>query len=676
MEQKHYDNWHYKIDEHKIMWLYIDRKDASVNSLNVAVFDEFDQLLSDIAGEQFTGLILSSTKKSGFVAGADISQFTHLKDEDEAFKIIRQAQLVLDKLEALSYPTVAIINGFCLGGGLELALACRYRIAEDQPKTQIGLPEVKLGIHPGWGGTVRLPRLIGAKDAIPLILSGKTLSARAALKLGIVDAAVPLRDLERAAKQFILNQPAPHQPSGIDGMSNWSWTRRIWANIFERKLREKVNPDHYPAPFAVIKNWEKDGISNKAYLTEAHSIAALLVTETSRNLVRDFFLQTKMRGLAKEIKYKPQHVHVIGAGTMGGDIAAWCAYKGFTVTLQDRAPENIAPAMKRAGELFKKKLKEERLIRAAWDRLQPDVSGKGIAEADVIIEAVFEDLKVKQAIFKEVEAVAKTDAILATNTSSIPLAEIGSVLKNPSRLIGLHFFNPVAKMMLVEVVKGEDTDQDNVLKGQAVAGAIGKLPLPVHSSPGFLINRVLMPYLLEAVYMMEEDIGVRAIDQAAVNFGMPMGPVELADRVGLDICLAVARNLSEHYGFKVPDALENLVKAGHLGAKTGRGFYLYQKGKATTNNEGHTKLAESVICDRLILSMLNQAVACLREEVVADQDLLDGGMVFGTGFAPFRGGPIQYAKTRGVKSIIALLNQFANEYGERFKPDEGWALIK
>ena len=552
-----YQNWKLAVDTDHILHLTIDRANTPVNSMSAEVFDELSDIIDKINQDpSLVGVIISSAKSSGFIAGADIEQFTQLKTKEQAFDLIRKGQLILNKLEAVKVPTVAMIKGFCLGGGLELVLACRYRVAEDGPKTVLGAPEVKLGIHPGWGGTVRLPQLIGILPAMDLNLSGRTVNARAAGKMGLVDAAVPDRELLRAARSYVLNKPAPHHSGKMDIVMNIAFLRPFVARMLYKRLAAKIDKHHYPAPYAIVDNWVRDGASgDNAMLNEAKSISDLLVGETSKNLVRVFFLQTQMKGLAKGAPFKAKHIHVIGAGTMGGDIAAWCALRGMTVTLQDRAPEFIAPAIKRAYTLYQKKLKLPRLVQAVMDRLMPDVTGEGIRKADVIIEAISEKLEIKQALYKQLEPQMKPDAILATNTSSLPLDDLNTVLKNPERLVGIHFFNPVAMMQLVEVVYGEKTDPKVVDNAISFVRSIDRLPLPVKSKPGFLVNRVLMPYIMEAVALMQEGVSAPTIDKAAVKFGMPMGPIELADTVGLDICLSVADILAGHYGEKVPDNL-------------------------------------------------------------------------------------------------------------------------
>ncbi len=666
-----YKNFKVNQDDDQIVWAVMDREDMSVNSLNAPLIKELDQIIDEVSKSDAKALVIKSGKKNGFIAGADINQFVKLENKEQAFELVRQAQIVFDKLEAMKVPSIAMINGFCMGGGTELALACTYRIA-DEDKASIGLPEVKLGIHPGWGGSVRLPKLIGANTALQLICTGRPLRGKAAKKVGYVDEAVPARQLEHAVRFYALKQPKRKPLVWYKKIMNASLVRPIIAKLFMKELRKKVNEKHYPAPYLVVKNWLRDGCKgDKAMINEAKSIADMFVHPTSRNLVRIFFLQEKMKSLAKAFDFKAKHVHVIGAGTMGGDIAAFCALKGMRVTLQDREAQYIAPAMKRAHKLFKKKLKKPHLIQAALDRLMPDVTGSGVAKADVIIEAIFENLEAKQALFQSLEKEAKPSAVLASNTSSIPLKEIASAMKQPNRLVGIHFFNPVAMMQLVEVVESEETDRVVFDHAKAFVGQIGKLPLPVKSSPGFLVNRVLMPYLMECVTMIEEGIAPELIDKVATNFGMPMGPVELADTVGLDICYHVADILSQHLSGEsnIPQRLKEMLDKKELGRKTGKGFYTYKKGKAIKAAVSSMKNADEIE-QRLILRMVNESMACLREGVIAEKDLLDAGMIFGTGFAPFRGGPMNYAKTEGVDNIVSRLERLAEKHGDRFTPDK------
>lgn len=666
-----YKHWEIQRDHEQMIWLGLNRSDAAVNSINQDVLDELNSILQELSQDKKAiGLVIYSLKEKGFIAGADVNCFTQFENSTQALSFIQKGQAVFSRLEALSIPTVAMIDGFCMGGGFELALACTYRIASDEKETRIGLPEVMLGIHPGWGGTVRLPRLIGGFKALSrIILTGRAVSSQVAKNWGMIDEVVPVRQLKRAAVYFIKNRPQPHQPSFIESLTNHVWVRKPLAYLMRSKVSKFVRKAHYPAPYAVIDLWEREGgRGDRAYLKEVDSIERLVSgSETSKNLIRAFLLRERLKGFAKESDFKASHVHVIGAGVMGGDIAAWCALKGMTVTLQDKSYEQIAPAFARAYTLYQKKLKKPRLIQAVMDKLLADPEGQGIAKADVIIEAVFENLAVKQEIMKKVEGAAKKTAIIATNTSSIPLDEMSSVMKHPERLVGIHFFNPVAKMDLVEVVSSSRTSQPVTKDSCAFVNQMGKLPLPVKSSPGFLINRVLMPYLMECVQLLEEGYSGETIDEAALDFGMFMGPVELADTVGMDVCLAVAENLTSHFGGAVPEKLKEMVKAGKLGRKTGEGFYRYKKGKPV---KGRPSLPlDKSIADRLILRMVNESAACLREEVVTDSDLLDAGMIFATGFAPFRGGPMNYANDFGKDQLADLFKTFETKYGARFKVD-------
>lgn len=666
-----YKHWDLQRDNDSILWLGMNRKDTAVNSINDEVLNELNSLLQEISlDKNAIGLVIFSLKDKGFIAGADVNAFSKFESTAQAVDFLQKGQTVFARLQHLSIPSVAMIDGFCMGGGFELALACTYRIASDEKDTRIGLPEVMLGFHPGWGATVRLPELIGGFNALSqVILTGSALPAVKAKSLGMVDDVVPVRQLKRAAVYFIKNKPAKHQPSFIEALTNNSWIRKPLAYLMRYNVAKRVRKEHYPAPYAIIDLWEKEGGSgDRAYLKEVDSVEQLVSHgDTSKNLIRAFSLRERLKGFAKDSDFKANHVHVIGAGVMGGDIAAWCALRGIRVTLQDKSYTQIAPAIARAYSLYKKKLRKPRLIQAAMDNLIPDPDGHGIARADVIIEAVFENLAVKQEIMKHIEAVAKKNAIIATNTSSIPLDEISSVMIHPERLVGIHFFNPVAKMDLVEVVSSSVTAKKVEQQSCSFVNQIGKLPLPVKSSPGFLVNRVLMPYLMECVQLLDEGYSGETIDEAALEFGMFMGPVELADTVGMDVCLAVADNLTHHFGGTVPQRLRDMVKAGKLGRKTGEGFYKYKNGKPIKKSP--SSKIDKCIADRLILRMVNESAACLREGVVADSDLLDAGMIFATGFAPFRGGPMNYARDFGRDNLENLFKSFESKYGERFKVD-------
>ncbi len=668
-------DWRVEQDEKDIAWVYFDKANSSTNILSTSTWDELEGIIEHFEKETPAGVVITTAKTSGFIAGADVKEIAAMSNDEEVRAYITKGQRILKRIESLSCPTLALIRGFCLGGGTELALACKYRVAEDRKDTRIGLPEVMLGIQPGWGGTIRLPRLIGPIKALELLVSGQTLRGKQALRMGVIDYLLPERELVRAASQIIIAHEKRHQPAIYNELFQFKPFRIPVAKMVRNAVAKRAKPEHYPAPYSIIDNWERLGThTNAGYQEELDSIIKLANDNTSKNLFRVFFLQENLKSQGKASYFNPQHVHVIGAGTMGGDIAAYCAMQEMRVTLQDKSPESLARALKRAYDDFKKHLKDERLVRHYMDFLIPDLKGDGIAKADVIIEAVFEDLKVKQAIFKNLEARAPEHAILATNTSSIPLDEINTVMQRPSRLVGIHFFNPVAKMQLVEVVYGEKTDKRIQQDAMAFVTKIKHLPLAVKSSPGFLVNRVLMPYLMEAMQLLQEGVTPLDIDNAAVNFGMPMGPVELADVVGLDICLSVAEHLIDTFDVTIPDQLRNKVKAGEVGKKSGKGFYNWEKGKKVkpAPTENSTQVSEEQIQNRLILRFINEAMACLREGIVKTADEIDTGVIFGTGFAPFRGGPLHYAKTIGISRVQTELTEYKQQYGERFAPDEGW----
>lgn len=663
-------NWRIERDADDIAWLGFDRAGASTNVLSSQVMAELGEHLKQLAAQLPKGLVIYSAKQSGFIAGADIKEFTTLKTPDDAFEMIRRGQLVLEQLERLSCPSVALINGFALGGGLELSMACRYRVGIDDDRLTLGLPEVKLGIHPGFGGTVRSTRLVGVLPAMRFMLTGRNVHGSEALRIGLLDRLVKSDAARQTVRDLVLKSPAKKRAPVTQKLLALGWLRPFVAKMLIKQVAAKVRRDHYPAPYAIIDLWKHYAGSNEMYVQEAHSIARLMVNDTARNLVRVFLLQDRLKSLGKKSDLVLKHVHVVGAGTMGGDIAAWCALRGFNVTLQDREEKYVQPALARAQKLFAKKLKGAEVQNAA-NRLKMDVAGDSVKNADVVIEAIFENVEAKQALYKALDAKMKPDAILATNTSSIRLETLRPVLKNPQRLVGLHFFNPVAKMPLVEVIHAQDTSQDEIVKSLSFTRQIDKLAVPVKSSPGFLVNRILMPYLMEAMLAADEGIPLEAIDQAALDYGMPMGPVELTDTVGLDVSLSVAQVFATEFHKKIPESLTKLVAEKKLGRKSGEGFYRYQDGKPI-KDKSRARQMPADLQDRLILPMINEAVAVLREGIVEDSDMLDAGVIFGTGFAPFRGGPINYIRATGVKDLRARLEKLMTQHGERFTPDTGW----
>jgi 3-hydroxyacyl-CoA dehydrogenase/enoyl-CoA hydratase/3-hydroxybutyryl-CoA epimerase len=665
-------HWQLERDADRVAFLILDKAGTSANTLSSEVLLELNELLNEVEPSQPRAVVVCSAKPSGFVAGADIKEFIGLRTPEQAYELIRTGQRVMDRLEALPCPTAAAINGFALGGGLELALACRYRVAADDGRVSLGLPEVQLGIHPGFGGTVRTVRLIGVRAAMDLMLTGRSLKADKARAVGLVDELAPPAELRARAKARALAAPAPQHAGLMDRLLGLAPLRGLVAGTLRKQVAARARREHYPAPYAIVDLWERYGArGTEAYEAEARSIAALMCTETSRNLVRVFLLQDRLKSLGGKSSAEFRRVHVVGAGVMGGDIAAWCAARGLEVTLQDRAEEYVRPALKRAQEFFVKKLRDEKKAREAEARLKMDIAGDGAAQADVIVEAIFENADAKRELYARLEPRMKTGAVLATNTSSIELEVLGQNLRDPGRLVGLHFFNPVAKMPLVEVISSEQTLAEVRQAGLVFTRKLDKLPLPCRSAPGFVVNRVLMPYLNEAMFIAEEGLPLKLIDDAAVAFGMPMGPVELADVVGLDVCLHVGRILAEAFHRKAPERLAQLVEAKQLGRKSGRGFYEWRDGKPIKPPAGDVT-APPDLTDRLLLPMVNESVACLRERVVEEADLLDAGVIFGTGFAPFRGGPIAYARSRGFAAVIAALEALERKYGARFRPDAGW----
>jgi 3-hydroxyacyl-CoA dehydrogenase/enoyl-CoA hydratase/3-hydroxybutyryl-CoA epimerase len=510
-----------------------------------------------------------------------------------------------------------------------------------------------------------------------MMLTGKTLRADKALRAGFLDRLVFPADAQAAARELVVRQPKPRRPGLLDRVLSWPLVRGLVRKQLLAQVRAKARPEHYPSPYAIIDLWSRHGARGEAaYVAEARSIANLMVGDTSRNLVRVFLLQERMKSLGGKSSVPIERVHVVGAGVMGGDIAAWCAQRGLNVTLQDRELKFIEPALQRAREGFEKRLRDATKAGELMTRMTPDVAGEGVARADVIIEAIFENAEAKHELFARLEPRMKPGAILATNTSSIMLEQLDDRLPDPGRLVGVHFFNPVSQLPLVEIVRGETSSEESVQKAIAFTRRIDKLPLPCRSSPGFLVNRVLVPYLYEAMFAAADGIPLEVIDEAAVRYGMPMGPVELADVVGLDVCKHVGDIVSGALNRQKPDTsrLDALLAAKKLGRKSGEGFYVWRDGKAVKKAVTVAELPPDLE-DRLILALANECAAVLREGIVADAELIDAGCIFGSGFAPFRGGPLTYARARGVDVVVARLREFTQKYGPRFAPDSGWSQV-
>jgi 3-hydroxyacyl-CoA dehydrogenase / enoyl-CoA hydratase / 3-hydroxybutyryl-CoA epimerase len=628
-------HWRVTQDAEGVATAILDKAGESANSLSAAVLAELGLILDAFERQAPKGLIFQSGKEAGFIAGADIQEFTQLDTAEKGRALVERGWSLFNRLAAVRYPTLAVVRGHCLGGGLELALACRYLLAVDEPGTKMGLPEVMLGIFPGWGGMLRLPQRVGPAAALDMMLTGKTIDARRAKRMGLADECVPPRVMAPAARQLLLSgQPRRTLPV-LQRLLNGP-LKAVVASGARKQVAKKARPQHYPAPYAIIDLWQKH---NGNALAAPEVIDRIISSPTARNLVRVFYLQERLKSFGKASTFKAQRVHVIGAGVMGGDIAAWCALRGMTVTLQDQSLERMAPALQRAQKLFAKRLRDPLLARAAADRLIPDVNGDGVPHADVIIEAIFEDVVAKHALFKALEPRLKAGAVLATNTSSLKLEDLRTVLLRPERLVGIHFFNPVAMMPLVEVIQAEGADQDAVEAACAFVRQIDKLPLPVRSTPGFLVNAVLAPYMLAAMRAVDEGVSAETVDEAMLAFGMPMGPIELVDTVGLDIAMAAGKQLAG--GADAPRCLTNRVEHNQLGKKSGQGFYAWRDGKPT---KAAAASVPAGLAERLVKPLIDRVEQLLAEQVVADADLADAGVIFGTGFAPFTGGPLNFRK--------------------------------
>jgi len=639
-----FKHWRLEREADGLAWAILDTANSSTNTLGAEVMNELGRILDECEKHPPKGLIFKSAKDAGFIAGANIEEFIASDTPEKARALIKRGWDTYNRLAAVPYPTLALVRGHCMGGGTELALACRYRIAVDEPGTKFTLPEVMLGIVPGWGGMLRLPQLVGPAAALDMMLTGKNIDAKRAKKMGLADECVPPRVMENAARMLVLSARPRRRLPFFQKLMNGP-LKGLVARRARQQVAQRARPENYPAPYAIIDQWQNYGGNTLAVPADRPtSLDALVTHPTTRNLIRVFFLQDRLKGFGKEAKdFSPHHVHLVGAGVMGGDIAAWCALRGMTVTLQDQSIERIAPAIGRAAKFFEKKLRDKKQVRFALDRLIADPRGDGVRQADVIIEAIFENLDAKQKLFAEIEQRAKPGALLASNTSSLKLAEIAAALKEPSRLVGIHFFNPVAMMPLVEVVAGDGTAPGAAQQAAVFVRKLDKLPLPVKDAPGFLVNAVLAPYMHEAMRCVDQGIAPEVVDAAMVAFGMPMGPIELADTVGLDVAVAAGRQLVGEVD--PPPRLVELVGAGHLGKKSGKGFYVWVDGKAQKTGVGAGGTALQDLAQRLIRPLLAATQRLVREGVVADAELADAGVIFGTGFAPYTGGPMNYLQS-------------------------------
>jgi len=645
-------DWRFSVDREGIAWAIFDREGESANALGRRPLEELGAIVEHVESRARTGeikgLVFMSGKAKNFIVGADIREFDALDTESKVIDAIRPVNAMLDRIERMPVPVVCAIHGACVGGGLELALACHYRIATRDDTTRVGFPEVKLGLFPGFNGTARSIRQVGPLTAMQNMLTGSLLRAPVARALGYIDELVNNRHQLRWAARKAVLQRRKSKPAGITKaiLAKWPF-RGLLAKKLRTETAKKVREDHYPAPFRLIDLFETHGGNLEALKhAETRAFAPLMVSPTARNLCRVFRLMEMLKGQApKDLGWKPLRVHVIGAGTMGADIAGWCVASGMEVSLQDISPEQIKKGIEAQEKLFARKFKTKAQRDAAKARLIADPQGRNISRADVVIEAVVEKLEVKQEVFKSIEHKLKPGAVLATNTSSIMIEDIARPLSDPGRLIGLHFFNPVSRMPLVEVVRGEASREEELKKGAAFVIAIDKLPLIVKSVPGFLVNRVLAPYLTGAMQRLQAGEEKEKIDEAARTFGMPMGPIELADTVGLEVCAHVGRILNFGAG---GTELDRMVSQGKLGKKSGEGFYVWKDGKPQKADKTYDKAELERLGRELVAPLIAECERCRDEGVVASADLIDAGVIFGTGFAPFRGGPLHYKATEAA----------------------------
>lgn len=636
MASNNYKHWRLERDADGFDWLGFDLKDKSANVLTQAAVIELDEIITVLSNDiNYQGLAFYSLKTTGFIFGADILNFIDYSVE-QIEELLVFVQGINNKIANLGN-TVALINGLSLGGGTELALACDYRVVVDDGK--LGLPEVTLGILPGWGGTLRLPKLIGSIEATKMMLFGKPVTAKKANAIGLVDAVVAQRQLKNAGRFFLRTRPKLASTPWYEVLFKLYVVRKIYQKILNSNIAKKVNRNHYPAPYKIVANWVKYGgtAEQKLAYERKNFIELIANSDTAKNLIRIYCLQQLLKKQGNNAANDVKRVHVVGAGVMGAEIAVWFAAKGYIVTCYDTNHASLAKLMPMAEKIFKRIFKYGHKYTHAFDRLILDYQGHGIKSADLVIEAVSEDLTIKHKVWQAIEQQASNKALLATNTSSLPLGKIATALSTPSRLFGMHFFNPVSRMPLVEIIRDEQTDNDSINQAITVVKNIGKLPLLVKSSPGFLVNRILMPYIVDAFVLLKEGYTKEEIDYALTEYGMPMGPLELADAVGLDICVSVGEKMQDVMQVQIPAMVTDLVAQGNLGKKSGSGLYQYKKGKII-KRKAPNRSNQQLITDRLIGKMLAEAKQCLKEEVVADQDLLDAGMIFGTGFAPFRGG--------------------------------------
>ena len=689
----------------KVGILYFDLKDEKVNKFSTEVMQELSEKLDELINKTDLKCLLFMSKKPGiFIAGADVNEIMTISDEKQGYDVGRLGQEVFSKMTKMPFPTVSVIDGACMGGGTEISLACAYRIATDSPKTKIAFPEVNIGILPGWGGTQRLPRLIGLQRAMDMILTGKNLNAKRALRSGVIDKIIAAEWVYDKAIEFaheIITGEADkytklRKPKGLMSavLEKNALGRKIMFSQAEKMIRQKTG-GHYPAPLLALKTieqtWNKS--LEKGLEIEARNLGKLIATDICKNLVQIFLWTEEIKkenGVDDDkVKTLPvNRVAVLGAGVMGGGIAQLFASREISVRVKDINFEAVSKAYKQAADVLKSKLNRRRIKKPEYVQIMNRISGtidySGFKYNNLVIEAIIEDMELKKKVLAELENEISEETIIATNTSSLLVDEMAEVLKKKDRFVGMHFFNPVHRMPLVEVVKGKHSSDEAVATVFNLCKTLGKTPIAVNDGPGFLVNRLLVPYMVEAISLLQEGHSIKKLDAIMKKFGMPMGPIELFDEVGIDVAYKVAKILQKSMADRIAesDILPKLVEDKRLGKKTGKGFYLYEGRKKVYDPgvekyitiSGKSDLNDEQITQRMIYPMVNEAARCLDEGIVSNPRDVDIGMIFGTGFAPFRGGLLRFAEREKLEKVVLTLTGFEHKYGHRFRPSE--SLIK
>jgi 3-hydroxyacyl-CoA dehydrogenase/enoyl-CoA hydratase/3-hydroxybutyryl-CoA epimerase len=705
MNNLHLTNFDVHREFRGVMTAILNVSDQPVNVFNESVMHDLDELLREVEHDQsVTALVFRSGKESGFLAGADLKIIGSLTTSEAAQEICWAGQCLMQRLESLRVPSVAVINGVCLGGGLEFVLACKHRIVIDDPKTKLGLPEVELGLLPGWGGTQRLPRLIGLSAALPMLLTGKKVGAKDAHRIGLADAVCRPDEVDANVAKLLgipaagesgerhaeaMSRGTPHR-NRSGGIGTWfkdqTWPGR-W--LVKKVARRNIasNEANYPALNAILTAVFA-GLGDRSghgYAVEREEFGKLLMTDTHHSLLGLFFqrerarkAETWVRGMSGKPR-RVKKVGVLGGGVMGAGIAHWASMQGFEVVLKEINAELLDAGLGRIRDLFNESVRKHVLSPSdaanKIGAITATTDWRAFADVDLAIEAVTERLDIKQAVFRDLELFCPKEAVLASNTSALSIRAIGEAIHDSHRVMGLHFFNPVHRMQLVEVVRTDASRDEDVAMLVDFVKKLGKVPLVTADSPGFVVNRILFPYLDEAVRLHCEGVPTEAIDRALKRFGMPMGPLELLDQVGLDVAAHVADTLNGLSPEPSPTGgcLHEMAADGHLGRKSGRGFYVYplgenRKGRSVASTAKPTQMSSDDIRDRIVMRLVNEAAKCMQEGVVPENWMVDLGMVLGTGFAPFLGGPLRMCELRGFGEAVGKLDYFQKTVGPRFEP--------